>query len=392
MAAEDVRLFRGALLLRRFTLRELQEHAGVKANTAGSWLKRNRGVLQEMELDRRNEGPGRPKKTWLLSADGEGKFREALDAFQLTNPQPEPAPSPGLHLSRLNDLLERWRRLRRGREDSTGEIVRSAARLRLRVAWEGLAEMDLAGYSIAFDDLRALAHIEAAFDFGTPWADSNLETIAGWIVNRIWMKARVGVAPHFAARVLRARAEASGHPMASRLTAAAMAAQVWADEDFARAHNVPISAIRACIHVLDDIPLNLQLEQVLQAVDAARGLGVAVTAFERQTVVLGVAHLYRLQHKASQNSEIADWLLALPRKTIWSDELAPAVVYGSLDAGHVKVPQVLASLGDSLSNALRASRNDPSMRDYPNSIRTAAHDYSRRILASMNVYYGRIAA
>jgi hypothetical protein len=162
---------------------------------------------------------------------------------------------------------------------------------------------------------------------------------------------------------------------AIRLSAAVLVAQVWAGERFAPDHGLEASALRDCIHTLDDVPVHSLLSYVSTVLNPPQNSPFSMGPNDRQALVLGIAHAYLVQRRATQPDEITDWLLALPNKTIWTDELAPAVVYGTIDAPRVEVGQLVARLTGSLTRCLAADAAEGG-----GSIRARAYEFCRSVL------------
>jgi hypothetical protein len=374
MAAEDIRLLRSAVLLQRFSLQELADHAGTNRNTASSWLKRHREALTTDRVQPAVSAErGRPRKIWHLQPDGAAAFRQQLQNLTIPETVENQIAKEPLHIDRIEQLLDRVREARRTGDVEAEHVEQSAARLRVRLAWEAYAEMEAARFSVSRRRLYRLAELERDLELGTLWQQDSLPAVATWIARRLTDMTRRGNPQDFSARVLRLRTEVRELSQRVRLTAATCAALVWADESIAEAAEAGAPDLTVCACVVDQVPLSDRTDEVSRAIDPASSLTYNTDPEQRQAILLGLAGNQRHQ-PATQNPYVANWLLTLPYRTVWADELAPAVTYGAIDAPQIEARKVFELIGSSLRNVL--SRPTLS-RGQIGRLRSEAHSHGR---------------
>lgn len=384
MAAADIRLLRSAVLLQRFSLQELCSHAETNRNTASSWLKRNRTVLQALTQSGGPAERGRPRKIWSLRPEGIANLRQQLHALTLPDDLVNRAPAEAVHIDRVEELLGRWRAAKRIGDKETARTEHASARLRVRLAWEAFAEMEAARYEIPRRRLHTLAELERDLGLAALWDDTALPNVATWIAQRLLTMTERGTPIVFSARVLRLRTEVREIAQRARLTAAAFAAQVWADEELEpQSHLAPADLI-ACSAVLEDVSLQTRTEELLLAINPSSRMTYGTDAEQRQAILLGLASDQR--HRPLR--QVADWLIALRSTTVWSHELAPAVAYGAIGAPYVDARKVFEALGDSLRTLL----DKPILaRGHAGKLRSDAHVHSRDFVGRFSMLPSKTA-
>lgn len=346
MAAEDARMLRAALFMRRFTKGELQEQASVNPNTASSWLTRNRQWLQETPGDEPDtgRGRGRPNKTWQLLPEGVTELSRALAS---ASGVPERTSiNEEVQWSRLEELLRRTDRARLVNDESEVTAAMAAARLRVRTGWERFAEMSEVGYEVPDEQLSKLASYERKIGVGDSLTTLDLTTIArsaSLSIDR--MHEQHGVSRTFAARVVAARATARGQ--GALLTAAALAASIRSYLLRLSGRTAEALGIQSCAEVLRGIPIDAQLSHASYVLDLTSYS--SPSAEDRQAIALGIAHRHSGDHYLQQ---AVAWLLTLRTTRMWSDELAPAIAYGALEARSVELRAIIEALGESLDQAV----------------------------------------
>jgi hypothetical protein len=369
VAAADARMLRTALLLRRFTLRELVMHAAVPRDTAHSWVKRNlkRDHIGEWGDDA-SKRRGRPAKIWIVSDQGAVALRQRLDSFNSAPDQPPPATDG--HFRRLRELSLEWAAATQSRDQSYQTEVAAAARVRMRAAWQSYAEMHELGYAVPSEALEELAQFERTLCIGEWWIETDLRAIASWLAGRFRIMGANGVELNFAARVLCARAQARGRETLAQLTTAALGLQIWFDEFPDQL--LTAEDVKACLSIREVVPIRLQLDHAFSLLTPARSRILQVQPEQRQAIVLGLATAYPV------DEEVTTWLLSLEDRDCWSDELAPAVAYGTADRPHVHLRSLVKSFRSSLQRAVESETLPSGM--YAGRIRRQAQQFARKVL------------
>jgi hypothetical protein len=190
-----------------------------------------------------------------------------------------------------------------------------------------------------------------------------------------------GVTPGFADRVIRVRTEVRPRGFSAALTAAALAAPVWADEGLAAAEDgLSEAALRRCGSVAGLVSLRDRLDEVSTILDPVRG--ICAHPQERQAVALGL-----VTRSDARSRPLHDWAAGLLMSSEWQRqvELAPAVLRGLLMAN---LTTVLESLCTSLRAAVEMRWTDvcwPAPVPWrAGAIRSDAIEYSRNVLSHYN--------
>lgn len=335
MAEPEYRLAGAALQLGRFTAVELARAAGTNPHTTRTWLQRHDRFV-EPDLTPApvavTNGKGRPRKAWRLREGAAHALRQSLDQlFPLHFDLPRGDLRRAGQLRHLDEIeIHLKARERAGRlgyvEQMNVEDV--AARSWVRIAWEDFATLDSQAQAVAQPMLEHLAALECQLGVGGIVAAESLPEVAGWAAQRLNNMSKRGATVTFAARAMRARVEVRTPRDRARLSAAAVAAPVWADEGMAEQAGVAEATMRNCRLIAEAVPPATLLRELDAAVDRRPSYGMCPDPTQAQAVVLGLAEL----HITTRNIAMRDWLGFRSSSNDWIIELAPAVLYGLAEA------------------------------------------------------------
>lgn len=383
MAHDEFRLLAAAVVLERFTAVELTAAAQTNPNTTRSWLARNRTLLKEVqsaltpdshsELRRQFGTPsrGRPPVQLAVTSEGLSQMRRQLDELHRATGKA----AAGTEQRRLLDTVEssfrRWTTLRdRNQEEAAAHLT--ALRVALRLAWQELTRLDAHGESVASSHLHQLAEIEHAAGLVVPPATTDLQQIALWLGGRLDRLILQEASESFATRVMWIRSEARGTAESRKVTVAALAACVWADEGLATSE-VGIDALTRCRAVAEQVPVHIRLEAVSWAI-RDDGAGVYYDDGQVQAMVRGITAC-----TDARLAPVRDWLVAAPVRGDWRPALAPMIIHGLLNVDDLNLTPILRNLHGALEAAF-------SLYDgVIGRLRGEAFDYGKRALSDVQI-------
>ncbi len=354
MAQPEYRLAGAALQLGRFTAVELAQAAGTNPHTARTWLQRNDRFVEPDLMPptvAAVNGKGRPRKSWCLREGAAHALRQSLgQLFPLFSGPHEARPRKIEHPRNLDEVeihLRARERARRLGHPEQMEMEAVAARSWVRIAWEDFAVLDSQKQGITQPILEHLAALERELGIGGIIESDALPEVAGWAAQRARNMSRRGATKAFAARVMRARVEVRTPRDRARLTAAAVAAPVWADEGHAERAGVGEDTMCDCKLIAEAIPSFVLLRELDMAVDRRPSYGLCPAPAHAQAVVLGLAQL----HVTTRDIAMRDWLGFRNASNDWIPELAPAVLYGLAEAESAHWSRLFGPLEEALRRA-----------------------------------------
>lgn len=367
MSQKDFRLSGSALALRHFAAEDLAIAAECKLATARSWIQRNRMFLEE-GAQRQAAGRGRPSTIWRLREGAAGDLRRRLDRFdlgvvvrQLTDAQPSA-------LLDIEEQLDVWKLALRLELPSAGGEHTSLRQL-IRVAWEDYAALFENAGELPKAHLATIAAFEKEAGAGAPPDSENLRDIARWIGWSLDQMAGREVKDEFAALVLRLRADARTEAHGIKVTAAALAAPVWADEVFADA---PISsaAFARGVRIADLAEVDQVISQIRSAIGGVQSY--CIETGDAQAVLCGLTQVSRFR----KTSQVCDFFESARIKTFWSPEIAPVALFALSHAPMLHLNALLQVMGDEARKALAFAPVTPG------ALRKVPIDYCRVVLDS----------
>jgi|GEM_PF-5046157 len=344
MAYEDVRLLGSALLLGRFTPAELARSANSKLNTARSWVGRNRHHLVEEPVKPR--GKGRPGKMWRIAPSSKELLSarlKALDVQRLTDELAGKQPSILQHLEAQHDA---WRLALSIDDAAAASELRNLRRM-TRISWEEFSDFHRFSGEAPEAQLKLIAEIERDAGGGEFPASDQLRKIAAWLASSIARMRSRAASPEFASRVMRLRSDVRSKADQVKVTAAALAAPVWADEGLAE-EGLEMDDLAACPLIAEFGGAARTLDEVSDAI--GYGLrGYCRDGEESQAVLCGLTA--RAQFGAA--SEVRHWLIYLRAANFWRPELAPVALHAVWEGRDLHERSVLQMLGDQMELALK---------------------------------------
>ena len=337
MAGSEFRLLGKALALGHFTAPELARAAAINVNTVSSWIRRNPQFVVQDGAKPSSFGPGRPQSVYRLRDDAVPQVRARLDQlFPEAGQYAERDLRANGYLydvDRAEKCIATWRKAcQSGRETERGQ-AEVEARSWIRIAWEDFAELNAAGVQIKWEHLKRLAELEREIGGGEQPASGPLAPLAKWLVQRLDAMSQRGITEEFAACTLRVRAQVRSKTSAAALTAAALAAPVWWDEGLSNDVAVGASAVDRCAVVVNLVSSDCIHEELMLMLNRD---GPYEHPEQSQAVLLGLA-----KRSHANDKPIHHWLSFLLTSSDWQIALAPAILYGLGQAGHVNLRAVL---------------------------------------------------
>lgn len=347
MAHEEYRLAAAALSVESFSLPVLSRISDTNRNTASSWFRRYRKYFEVAPAaDGARLRPGRPQKQWRLRRDTREEFTKVLEfeyrGFMVGNSQ-----KPSI-LDRIEQHIAASRSARAAGQSDESERMELLARGLIRVAWEDFSEHFRMTDELNHANLRGVADFEREIGLGDVASSGGLPEIAEWMANRMDDLVARGVPEAFAGAVLRARAEVRTETDRLKLTAAALAAPVWADESIA---NATEGAMRRCAAVAANLSSRERVSEASRAIDLRPTGGYCSGPDEAAAIVIGLINMPN-----ARSLELSGWLAGLRISNDWRPELAPAVARGLAEAPGVKIGSLLEALGGTLREALERAK------------------------------------
>lgn len=380
MAQPDYRLAGAALQLRRFTARGLAEAADTNVSTARTWLQRNDRYVEadpETSLVAVTAGKGRPQKMWRLRDGAVPALRELLNRlFPLRSNPPKGDANRAARLGNIAEVethLKMLERARRFNQREAMQVAEVSARTWIRIAWEDLAALDQQDDAVPQPMLEHLAALESQLGVGDLPSSSDLSNLAVWATQRLIRMCHRGATSRFAARALRARVEVRGLSDRARLSAASVAAPVWADEGYAEVGGVDVASMSECRLIAEVLSPVILLQELDMAVDRRPAYSFCSEPFQAQAVLLGVAELQIGQ----RDMTMRDWLSFRMSSNDWIPEFAPPILYGLAEAHSTHWPRLFSCLQESLRIAADRAK---SWNRTPGRLRGGAWAFADRAL------------
>ncbi len=379
MANEELKLAGAALLLGRFTSKQLSDFAGVNPHTARAWVQRNGEFWDAVpvEADARQRGRGRPAMTFRVLPKASRLLQRQLDRLEQSLDVMEPALKN--EIDGVEAQHKAWLSASQN-GDPIADKEFAGLRTQIRLAWEDCAAFFDARQSPPMELLRRLAEIERHAGISSLPDSEDLFETARWLAGRLKdMNARA-VPDRFSGRVWRIRASVRSATEQARLTAAAVGAPVWGDEGLADGEMLTEADVWRCRVVSDETEINARLDDLGRAMD--RGpFALCKTDFERQALARGLTALSNLPTR-----EILGWLAKLQFSSFWSPHLAPVAFHGLIEGPDIRFQSLLSRLADDLSTALN---HKPLVIGR---LRREALDYSANALSAPPPALGQIGA
>jgi hypothetical protein len=364
MAVEKYRLLATAFSLARFTTDELAQAARTNRNTAASWLRRNKSLI-EPEVERtKQDHAGRRPVVWCLRPGSAPAIRATLDQLY-----PHVMRETNGNLRDTGDLqslekaeihIERWRSAeRRARQNPHAEDLESVARREktsaqnwIRHTWQRFAELDCAEIKIADEHLKNLAELEREIGGGDLPHTKALPDFAKWLLLRLQTMSQQGATGDFAIKVMEIRATLRPNVNHAMLTAAVLAAPIWWQEGLAAETTLDESSIGLC----DRFARRHRAEEMTAAIALVLteiGESSLPEPEQRQALVLGLVRHTEERDNSFRKETVHQFLAYLRYMKGWGDELALPVVRGLVLGASSKLEALAADLEPALSRSLQ---------------------------------------
>jgi hypothetical protein len=344
MAQQDVRLLGGALSLHRFTFEELALAAGVNFNTARAWVRRNRSHFFA-EGSIAAGARGRPRRVWRIADGATEVLRRRLEEFDLERLAGQMAKASPPKLDGLQGQFEAWslaKRLAYGTEPAEHRALKQM----IRQAWEDMSAVFGLTGDVHANHSKTVAELEFNAGAGVIPESEDLRKVAVWLtVDVDRMQAR-DIAAKFAAHVIRQRADVRGDAYQVKITNAALAASVWADEGLIE-EGAASEGIKSCAQIAELAGVGAVIDQVSKAIGVGR-FCFCRDPDEGQAVLSGLTA--RTTFKRAE--DVQRWLVALRAATYWKPEFAPVALHGAWEGRDMHQETLIDVLGNDVRRAL----------------------------------------